>query len=130
AFLPAACDYLLGAIGALSAAIMLMATATNPHFPYEYDNPVRDFALQQFMRGDFATTSHAFFSSDKIVPGSVACNLGKLIGLPGPFHRWPLAVCWIFGTFDLSESLGLWGTGASRLLTQIATTMGIAAVFL
>jgi len=122
--------WLLGAIGALSAAIMLMATATNPHFPYEYDNPVRDFALQQFMRGDFATNRDAFFGGGMIVRDSVAFNLGKLIGLPGPFQLWPLAVFWIFGAFDLSESLGLWGTGASRRLTQIATALGIAALFL
>ena len=130
AFLPAACDYLLGAMGALSAVFMLMATATNPHFPYEYDNPVRDFALQQFMRGDFATNRDAFFGGGMIVRDSVAFNLGKLIGLPAPFQLWPLAVFWIFGTLDLSESLGLWGNGASRRLTQIAATMGIAAVFL
>src|SRR5271166_127269 len=129
-FVPAAFDWLLGAIGALSAAIMLMATATNPHFPYEYDNPVRDFALQQFMRGDFATNRDAFFGGGMIVRDSVAFNLGKLIGLPGPFQLWPLAAFWIFGAYDLSESLGLWGIGASRRLTQIAATIGIAAIFL
>jgi len=130
AFLPAACDYILGAMGALSATIMLMATATNPHFPYEYDNPVRDFALQQFMRGDFATNRDAFFGGGMIVRDSVAFNLGKLAGLPGPFQLWPLAIFWIFGSFDLSESLGLWQIGARRRLTQIAVTMGIAAAFL
>src|ERR1700722_1888302 len=61
-FLPAAYNWLLGAMGALSAAIMLMATSTNPHFPYEYDNPVRDFALQQFMRGVFDSTLFMFRS--------------------------------------------------------------------
>ncbi|MGA7871941.1 MAG: PA14 domain-containing protein [Candidatus Binatus sp.] len=130
AFLPAACNWLLGATGALSAAIMLMAAATNPHFPYEYDNPVRDFALQQFMRGDFATNRDAFFGGGMIVGDSVAFNLGKLVGLPGPFQLWPLAVFWIFGSFDLSETLGLWGDGVSRRLTQTAVTAGIASVFL
>jgi hypothetical protein len=130
AFLPAAFNYLLGAMGALSAAIMLMATATNPHFPYEYDNPVRDFALQQFMRGDFATNRDAFFGGGMIVADSVAFNLGKLVGLPGPFQLWPLGVFWIFGAYDLSETLGLWGSGASRHLTQLATALGIAALFL
>jgi len=129
-FLPAAFDWLLGAMGALSATIMLMATATNPHFPYEYDNPVRDFALQQFMRGDFATNRDAFFGGGMIVRDSVAFNLGKLVGLPGPFQLWPLAAFWIFGTYDLSESLGVCWTGASRRLTQIAATIGIAAIFL
>ena len=73
AFLPAAFNWLLGAIGALSASIMLMATATNPHFPYEYDNPVRDFALQQFMRGDFATNRDAFFGG-----GMIVARLGRV----------------------------------------------------
>src|SRR5260370_26923580 len=54
-FLPAACNLLLGAMGALSAAIMLMATSTNPHFPYEYYNPVRDFPPQHFIPGDLPT---------------------------------------------------------------------------
>src|SRR6266478_4202734 len=130
AFLPAASNFLLGAFGALSAAIMLMATATNPHFPYEYDNPVRDFALQQFMRGDFATNRDAFFGGGMIVGDSVAFNLGKLIGLPGPFQLWPLAGFWIFGAFDLSDTLELWGNGASRRLTQLAAAIGISAVFL
>ena len=61
-----------------------MATATNPHFPYEYDNPVRDFALQQFMRGDFATNRDAFFGGGMIVRDSVAFNLGKLLRTAGP----------------------------------------------
>ncbi len=130
AFLPAAWDWMLGAVGALSAAIMLMATATNPHFPYEYDNPVRDFALQQFMRGDFATNRDAFFGGGMIIRDSVAFNLGKLVRLPGPFQLWPLAAFWIIGGLALSESLELWGIGASRRLKQIAAATGIAAVFL
>ena len=130
AFLPAACNWLLGAMGALSTAIMLMATATNPHFPYEYDNPVRDYALQQFMRGDFATNRDSFYGGGMVVRDSVAFNLGKLIGLPGPFQLWPLALFWIFGAFDLSETLQLWSKGHSRRLMQIATALGIAAVFL
>jgi hypothetical protein len=130
AFLPAAANFLLGALGAISAAIMLMATATNPHFPYEYDNPVRDFALQQFMRGDFATNRDAFFGGGMIVGDSVAFNLGKIVGLPAPMQLWPLAIFWILGVVDLSETLEVWGNGASRRLAQSAAAVGIAAVFL
>jgi hypothetical protein len=130
AFLPAAYNFILGVIGAISAAIMLMATSTNPHFPYEYDNPVRDFALQQFMRADFATNRDTFFGGGVIVKDSVAFNLGELIGLRGPMQLWPLALYWIFGVFDLSDTLGLWGRGASRRHTQAAVAIGIAAVFL
>ena len=130
AFLPAAANFILGALGAISAAIMLMATATNPHFPYEYDNPVRDFALQQFMRGDFATNRDAFFGGGMIVGDSVAFNLGKIVGLPGAMQLWPLAIFWILGTIDLSDKLELWGNGASRRLTQISAAVGIGAIFL
>ena len=130
AFLPAATNFILGAFGAISAAIMLMATATNPHFPYEYDNPVRDFALQQFMRGDFATNRDAFFGGGMIVGDSVAFNLGKIVGLPPPMQLWPLAIFWILGTIDLSEKLELWGRRASRRLTQVAAAVGIGALFL
>ena len=130
AFLPAGYNFILGAMGAISAAIMLMATSTNPHFPYEYDNPVRDFALQQFMRGDFATNRDAFFGGGMITKDSVAFNLGEIMGLRGSMQLWPLAVFWIFGVFDLSDTLELWGRGAARRHTQAAAAIGIGAVFL
>jgi len=130
AFLPAACNFILGAFGAVSAAIMLMATSTNPHFPYEYDNPVRDFALQQFMRGDFGTNRDAFFGGGMIVGDATACNFGTIVRLPKPMQLWPLGIFWIFGVFDLSDTLGLWGRGASRRLTQAAVAVGIGAVFI
>jgi len=90
AFLPAACNYLLGAIAALSAVIMLMATATNPHFPHEYDNPVRDFAPQQFMRGDFATNRDAFFGGGMIVAIRSPSTSVNSLGCPARFSsgRW------------------------------------------
>jgi len=91
---------------------------------------VRDFALQQFMRGDFATNRDAFFGGGMVVGDSVAFNLGKLIGLSRPFQLWPLGMFWIFGAFDLSESLDLWGIGPSRHLRRLATVLAIAALFL
>ncbi len=130
AFLPAACDYLLAAFTVISVAIMLIATSTNPHFPYEYENPVRDFALQQFMRGDFASNRDAFFGGGMIIGDSVAFNLGKLLGLPGPMQLWPLAVFWIIGAFDLSAALELWGKGTSRRLFGAAAATAIAGLFL
>jgi hypothetical protein len=130
AFLPAAANFVLGAMAAVSAAIMLIATSTNPHFPYEYDNPVRDFALQQFMRGDFATNRDTFFGGGMIASDSVAFNWGKLAHMRGPTQLWPLAVFWILGSFELSDMLGLWGRGVSRRLRQTAVAIGIAAVFL
>jgi hypothetical protein len=130
AFLPAACNWLLAALGVVSAFIMLLATATNPHFPYEYDNPVRDFALQQFMRGDFATNRDAYFGGDMIVGDSVAFNLGKLVGWPGPLQLIPLGVLWIIGATELLELTGTPRSKATRRLGAAAVSIGIATIFL
>jgi hypothetical protein len=130
AFLPAACNWLIASLGALSAFVMLMATATNPHFPYEYENPVRDFALQQFMRGDLATNRDAYFGGGMIVGDSVAFNLGKLVGLPGPMQLLPLGAFWIAGALELVDALNLMRNGPARWMGKIAVSMGIGAVFL
>src|SRR5262249_21012598 len=130
AFLPRACNWLLGGLAALSAFIMLMATATNPHFPYEYDNPVRDFALQQFARGDFATNRDAYFGGDMIVGDSVAFNLGKLLGWPGPLQLIPLGIFWIIAATELLELTGTPQSKATRRLGAVAVSIGIATIFL
>ncbi len=130
AFLPAAANWLIAALAALSAAIMLMATATNPHFPYEYENPVRDFALQQFMRGDLATNRDAYFGGGMIVGDSVAFNLGKLVRLPGPFQLIPLAVFWLAGAWELTDAIGSPALSSKGRLEKIAISIAIAAVFL
>ncbi|HEY6420027.1 MAG TPA: PA14 domain-containing protein [Candidatus Binataceae bacterium] len=129
AFLPASWDYVLGAMGALSAAIMLIATATNPHFPYEYDNPVRDFALQQYLRGDFAGNRDTYFGGGNIVGDSVAFNLGKLAGLPPALQLWPLGALWIAGAFALVRALAIWPRRAMRRLRSTAFAVAIAIVF-
>jgi hypothetical protein len=129
-FLPAASNWLLAALGGFSAFIMLLATATNPHFPYEYDNPVRDFALQQFMRGDFATNRDAYFGGDMIVGDSVAFNLGKLLGWPGPLQLIPLGISWIIAATELLELTGTRQSKATRRLGAVAVSIGIATIFL
>jgi len=130
AFLPAAANWLLAALGALSAFIMLLATATNPHFPYEYNNPVRDFALQQFMRGDFGTNRDAYFGGDMIVGDSVAFNLGKLLRWPGPVQLVPLGILWIVGATELLELTGAPESKATNRLGAAAVSIGIATIFL
>ena len=130
AFLPAACNWLLTALASLSAFIMLMATSTNPHFPYEYENPVRDFALQQFMRGDFGTNRDAYFGGDMIIGDSVAFNLGKLAGLPRPVQLLPLGVLWILGALEFLDVLGVSQKRSLQRSAEVAVSVGIAAVFL
>lgn len=130
AFLPAACNWLMGALAALSAFIMLIATSTNPHFPYEYGNPVRDFALQQFMRGDFATNRDAYFGGAMIVGDSVAFNLGKLVRLPGPFQLLPLGALWIASALEITDAVGMFRPASLRRLGNLAISIAIAAVFI
>jgi hypothetical protein len=95
AFLPHRWNGPLLVLAAVSAFLMLMATAVEPHFPYEYPNPLREFALQGYLRGDFAYDRDAFFGGPAIVDESTAFNWGKLAGLPGPCQLWPLAIFWI-----------------------------------
>ena len=129
-FLPAACDLLIGGLGAFSAWLMLMATATNPHFPYEYDNPVYDFALQLYMRGDFAMNRDTFFGGGMIAGDSVAFNLGKILHLPNPLQLWPLGGVWLLGAFELLEVVGSNIKASVRRLTSIAIALGVFAIFL
>ena len=114
AFLPPWMNWPLGMLSLLSLSAMLMATAVEPHFPYEYANPLRDFALQGYLRGDFAYDRDAYFGGPAIVGEATAFNLGKLARLPGPFQLWPLAALWIFGITRLTgrlepaKDLGSW----------------------
>lgn len=130
AFVPRSWNWLIGALAVGSAFIMLAATATNPHFPYEYQNPVRDFAMQQFMRGDFATNRDAYFGGGMIVGDSTAFNLGKLAGLPGPLQLWPLAFLWIGGAIELADSLQIFATRSRARMGRAALAAGIGAIFL
>jgi len=129
AFLPRSCDWLIGALAVISIFIMLMATATNPHFPYEYNNPVRDFAMQQYLRGDFATNRDAYFGGGMIVGDSTAFNLGKLVGLPRPFQLWPLGLLWIAYAFELADTLQIFATRSRAQLGRAALAIGIGAMF-
>jgi len=84
AFLPAASNFILGAFGAISAAIMLMATATNPHF--RMSTTIRS-ATSRSSNSCAATSrpiADAFFGGGMIVGDSVAFNLGKSSASP---HR-------------------------------------------
>jgi hypothetical protein len=127
-FLPAACDVLIGGLGGLSAWVMLMATATNPHFPYEYENPVREFALQLYLRGDFAMNRDTFFGGGMIARDSVAFNLGKILRIPGPLQLWPLAGIWILGAQELIEATA--DSLRPRKIVSTAIALGIAAMFI
>ena len=86
AFLPSAWDYILAPLALVSAFVMLMATAVEPHLPYEYLNPLRAFVWPAYLRADFAYNRSPYFGGPPIAGDSVAFNLGKLSGLPGAAH--------------------------------------------
>jgi hypothetical protein len=97
AFLSVRWNWPLIGLALLSVFIMLMATAVEPHFPYEYENPIRDFAWPGYLRGDFAYDRDAFFGGPAIVGESTAFNLGKMARIPAPLQLWPLAALWLIG---------------------------------
>lgn len=129
-FVPAALDWFVGALAMLSALLMLAATSTNPHFPYEYANPVRDFALQHFFRGDFSFNRDTYFGGPMTIFGdSVAFNLGRLVGLPGPLELVPLALFWMGAAANLIADLRVWPEPKRMGLGLAAALLAIAALF-
>lgn len=127
AFLPEALDALFGALALLSAFAMLAGTAVEPHFPYEYQNPLRDFVWPAYLRGDLAYNKSSYFGGGPIAGDSVAFNLGKLAGLPGALQLWPLAAIWIAATLALLRRMGLRLRRAAA--AEAAAALAIAALF-
>ncbi len=128
AFLPAWFNPLLCALGLVSAFMMLMATATEPHLPYEYSNPFKDFVWPAYLRGDLAYNKSAYFAGPPIAGDSVAFNLGKLVGLPGWLQLWPLGAVWIAGALYLLRKAA--PRDANRRSLEVGAVIAIAAMFL
>jgi hypothetical protein len=129
AFLPEALNYVFGPLALVSAFLMVMVTAVEPHLPYEYANPFRDFIWPAYMRADLAYNKSTYFGGPPIVGDSVAFNLGKLAGLPGPLQLLPLAAIWLIGARELLNWLELWRDVASRRRAIIAAGLAVGAVF-
>jgi hypothetical protein len=125
AFAPARWNYVIGALGLFSIFMMLMATSINPHFPYEYQNPVWNYAAPAYFRGDFAYNKDAYFGGGPIVGDSVAFNLGKLVGLPPALQLAPLAALWIGVALMLMRAL----TPSPRSAPMLGAVAIAAAVF-
>lgn len=125
AFLPARWNYLLGALGLVSIFIMLMATSINPHFPYEYENPVWEYAAPAYFRGDLAYNKDTYFGGGTITGDSVSFNLGKLAGLPPALQLVPLAALWIAAVLFLIREL----SASTRPSPMLAAAAIAAAAF-
>src|SRR6185437_13019146 len=127
AFLPAQSGWILAAVAFASALAMLMATAVEPHFPYEYRNPLRDFILPAYLRGDLAYNRDAYFGGPAVVDESTAFNLGKLAGLPGVLQLWPLAALWLATAFAILHKCR--NSGSKWLGRPLLKAAAMAAIF-
>ena len=127
-YLPSRWNYLFASLALTSVLLMVIATAVDPHLPYEYDNPLRDFSWPAFMRGDFGYDNLVYFGgSSSLVGDAAAFNLGKLAGLPGWMQLWPLAAIWIAGAVAVLRNLYSQGSNLKKLQTIAA--LAIAMMF-
>ncbi len=130
-FLPAGYNLVMGALAGLSTLYMLAAVSTNPHFPYEYENPVWQFALPHYFRGDFSFNRDTYFGGGSSVFGdSVSFNLGKLFRLPPALQLVPLWLVWTTAATELMEDLHVWRDDRHASLGSIAVSLGIAMLFI
>lgn len=128
-FLPPTYNFLMAGLAGLSTLYMLAAISTNPHFPYEYGNPVWQFALPHYFRGDFSFNRDTYFGGGAVFGDSVAFNLGKLMGLPGSLQLVPLWLGWTIAGNDLHEELHVSRNRTQLALGALAVSLGIAILF-
>jgi hypothetical protein len=129
AFLPDGLNAILGAGALVSAFLMLMATAVEPHLPYEYLNPFRDFVWPAYLRGDLAYNKSSYFSGGPIAGDSIAFNLGKFAGWPGAVQLLPLAALWIGAAIYILHTLRAGTLSRAFRFSVAAATVAIAALF-
>jgi PA14 domain len=128
AFLPKRLDPVVGFLALASVFVMLMATAIEPHLPYEYDYPIQDFLWPAYLRGDLAYNKGTYYGGGPVAGDSVAFNLGKLAGLPGALQLWPLAALWLAATWQLIRNLDLWPEAAQRRRMALIAAVAIVAL--
>ncbi len=124
-FLPDGFGAIFAAAALLSAFAMLMATAVEPHLPYEYTNPLRDFVWPAYLRGDLAYNKSSYFGGRPIAGDSVAFNLGKVAALPGAVQLLPLAAIWMAAAFRILRLLGS-QTESAGARGRLKTNFGVA----
>ena len=88
-----------------SIALMLMATATEPRVPYEYDNPPKDLFLKGYLEGHFAFSDNIIFDSEKVINKNISTNVGELLGLSPSIQLLPLIIFWVISYLIIREYL-------------------------
>ena len=74
---------------------MLLATSVDPILQYKFFNPIFQFLIPYFARGDLGVHPYGVFNNALITNNSVAFNLGILAGLKGTLSLLPLFLVWI-----------------------------------
>ena len=99
--LPKGFNLVFAALAMISLWLMLMATAVEPHLPYEYANPFRDFLWPAYFRGDLAYNKSTYFGGPAIVDDTVAFNLESSSDCQGLF-----SYCryWGYGSLRVGDS--------------------------
>lgn len=74
---------------------MLLATVVDPRVPYEFGNPWSEYLGPSWRSGRFsASLARLFDPWGRRHEGTVAQNLARLAGLPGPAQIVPLGLFW------------------------------------
>lgn len=81
-----------------SFVTMLLATSVDPILQYKFFNPIFQFLVPYFSRGDLGIHPYGVFNNVLITNTSVAFNLGILAGLRGTLSLFPLFLLWILLT--------------------------------
>jgi hypothetical protein len=127
-YLPSRWNYVFASLALTSVVLMLIATAVDPHLPYEYDNPLRDFSWPAFVRGDYGYDNLVYFGgSNQLVGDAAAFNIGKLVGLPGWMQLLPLGAIWISGAVAILRNL--YNNDSNLPTLQTAAALAIAMIF-
>ncbi len=84
---------------------MLLATSINPVIGYGYGNPIFQYLLPSFMRGELNIHQYGAFNNLFILEDSIAFNLGQLMRLKGTLSLIPLAAVWFLGLWLILTTL-------------------------
>ena len=104
-FLPPTYNFLMAGLAGLSTLYMLAAISTNPHFPYEYGNPVWQFALAALFPRRFLLQPRYLLRWRRGIRRFGRFQPRKLMGLPGSLQLVPLWLGWTIAGNDLHEEL-------------------------
>jgi hypothetical protein len=111
-------------LSTVSACIMIASTSVEPRFPYDYDNPLIDFVLPNYLDGRLSTTTSSIFERFNPPHHALAFNFGALLGLPSSIQLFPLLVFWIVLFYFLFRD----GTSTQSRLLKVSKYLSLTLV--